>query len=240
MPPGDSNSVFQEADDRLLAPFRLGGGEFRASPGDLRARLAGVKGFLFDWDGVFNDGFKGTGAPSGFSESDAMGTNLLRFGWWLRDGHLPFAGILTGQDNPASVALAERERFHVVYRGFLDKLQALRDLERRFGLRPEQICFVFDDVLDLGVADACGLRILVRNGAAPLLRDWTGREKRFDYATGQEGGRHAVRESAELLLGLAGRYSEVVRERSVHSERYKKYLGERNEIEPVVLSPAEI
>ncbi|MCL7973476.1 MAG: phosphatase [marine benthic group bacterium] len=240
MPRGDSHPVFQEPDDRLLAPFRAVGGEFRTSPGDLRARLAGVKGFLFDWDGVFNEGIKGTGTPSGFSESDAMGTNLLRFGWWLRDGRLPFVGVLTGQDNPAAVALAERERFHVVYRGFLDKLHALRDLESRFGIRPEQVCFLFDDVLDLGVADACGLRVLIRNGATPLLRSWAEREQRFDYTTGREGGRHAVRESAELLLGLAGRYDEAVRERSVHSARYRKYLGLRNETGPVVLSPADI
>lgn len=240
MPSQDPNPTFQERDDRLLAPFRSGGGELRVSPGDIRARLAVVKGFLFDWDGVFNAGMKGAGSPSGFSESDAMGTNLLRFGWWLRDDRLPFVGILTGQDNPAAVALAERERFHVVYRGFLDKLHALRDLEGRFGLRPDQICFLFDDVLDLGVADACGLRILVRNGAAPLLQGWAAREQRFDYATGREGGRHAVRESAELLLGLAGRYDEAVRERSVHSERYRRYLDLRNVTEPVVLSPGEI
>ena len=50
-----------------------------------------------------------------------MGTNLLRFAWWLRDrGSLPFTGILTGQDNPTAVRLAERERFQAV--AFVDEL----------------------------------------------------------------------------------------------------------------------
>lgn len=238
--PEASSSTFSDPDEGLLAPFRAGGGELRISPDDLRTRLSRVKCFLFDWDGVFNTGVKGTGAPSGFSESDAMGTNLLRFGWWLRDDHLPLVGILTGQNNPAAVDLAEREHFHIVYRGFLDKLLALRDLQERFEVRPEQVCFVFDDILDLGVADACGMRILVRNDAAPLLRSWARRKERFDYGTGREGGRHAVREAAELMLGLSGRYDEAVRERSIHSERYRRYLGQRKESEPVVLSPDDL
>ena len=228
------------ADDRLIAPFLELGGRLLVTPGEVRARLAGVRAFLFDWDGVFNDGMKRAGVPSGFSEADAMGTNLLRFGWWLRDGQVPFTGILTGQDNPAATVLAEREHFQVVYRGFLDKLLALRDLETRFGIRPEQVCFLFDDVLDLGAADRCGLRVLVRNGASPLLAGWTERESLCDYSTGREGGSHAVRETAELLLGLTDRYDEVVRERSVHSQRYRSYLATRNETATLVLSPGDI
>ena len=228
------------SDERLLAPFRDLGGSLRVSANEFRVRLAEVRAFLFDWDGVFNDGVKRAGVPSGFSEADAMGTNLLRFGWWLRDGQVPFTGILTGQDNPAAAVLAERERFQVVYRGFLDKLHALRDLDSRFGIRPEQVCFLFDDVLDLGVADLCGVRVLVRNRAAPLLADWVERESLCEYSTAREGGSHAVRETAELLLGLAGRYDEVVRERSVHSELYRGYLSVRNEGTPLVLAPGEV
>ena len=228
------------SDQRLLAPFREIGARLLVTPGEIRARLAGIRAFLFDWDGVFNDGMKRAGVPSGFSEADAMGTNLLRFGWWLRDGQVPFTGILTGQDNPAATVLAEREHFQVVYRGFLDKLLALRDLETRFGIRPEQVCFLFDDVLDLGAADRCGLRVLVRNGASPLLAGWTERESLCDYSTGREGGSHAVRETAELLLGLTDRYDEVVRERSVHSQRYRSYLATRNETATLVLSPGDI
>ena len=118
--------------DRVLAPFRAGGASLVASVGDMRARLAGVRAFLFDWDGVFNTGNKSEDSSSGFSEADSMGTNLLRFAWWLRDqGKIPFTGILTGQDNPTAVRLAERERFQVVYRGFLNKRAALDDLQGR-------------------------------------------------------------------------------------------------------------
>jgi len=228
------------SDDVLLAPFRSGGGVLLAEPREIRERLARVRAFLFDWDGVFNDGGKGAG-PSGFTEADAMGTNLLRFGLWSRDdGRLPFVGILTGQDNPAAVELARRERFQAVYRGFLDKEAALEHLARRHGVRPEETCFLFDDVLDLGVAGRCGLRVLVRNGAAPLLARYAGESGLCEYVTGREGGEHAVRESAELLLGLAGLYEDLVRERARHSPAYRRYLALRNDGETEVLGPADI
>jgi 3-deoxy-D-manno-octulosonate 8-phosphate phosphatase (KDO 8-P phosphatase) len=213
--------------ERILAPFRAGGASLLVPPGDIRARLAGVQAFLFDWDGVFNSGRKSVGSPSGFSEADSMGTNLLRFAWWLRDrGKLPFTGILTGQDNPAAVRLAEREKFQAVYRGFLNKRTALDDIRTRFDIRPEQVCFLFDDVLDLGVAEQCGLRILVRNGGAPLL--------------GFAGGAHAVRETAELLLGLTGDFQRVVTERASHSDLYGSYLAQRNQGAPLVLSSDDV
>jgi 3-deoxy-D-manno-octulosonate 8-phosphate phosphatase (KDO 8-P phosphatase) len=210
-------------------------------PGDIRARLAGVQAFLFDWDGVFNSGRKSVGSPSGFSEADSMGTNLLRFAWWLRDrGKLPFTGILTGQDNPAAVRLAEREKFQAVYRGVLNKRAALDDIRTRFDIRPEQVCFLFDDVLDLGVAEQCGLRILVRNGGAPLLGLHAEAEGLCEYVTGREGGAHAVRETAELLLGLTGDFQRVVTERASHSDLYGSSLAQRNQGAPLVLSSDDV
>jgi 3-deoxy-D-manno-octulosonate 8-phosphate phosphatase (KDO 8-P phosphatase) len=227
--------------ERVLAPFRAGGASIVAPVGDIRARLSGVRAFLFDWDGVFNTGRKSEGSPSGFSEADSMGTNLLRFAWWLRDQRsLPFTGILTGQDNPTAVRLAERERFQAVYRGFLNKRAALDDIQTRFDIRPERICFVFDDVLDLGVAGQCGLRILVRNGGAPLLAQYAEAEGLCEYVTGREGGAHAVRETAELLLGLTGDYQRVVTERASHSDLYRSYLDQRSAGAPVVLSPDDV
>jgi 3-deoxy-D-manno-octulosonate 8-phosphate phosphatase (KDO 8-P phosphatase) len=227
--------------ERVLEPFRAGGAALIAPAGEIRARLSGVRAFLFDWDGVFNAGRKSESSPSGFSEADSMGTNLLRFGWWLRDqGSLPFTGILTGQDNPTAIRLAEREWFQAVYQGFLNKRVALEDIQTRFGIRPEQICFLFDDVLDLGVAEQCGLRILVRNGGAPLLAQHAEHEGLCEYVTGREGGSHAVRETAELLLGLTGEYRRVVTERASHSDLYRLYLDQRNQGAPAVLSSGDL
>ena len=70
--------------EQLAALFSTqAGGEFVASPRDLQHRLQNIRAFIFDWDGVFNNGAKTGAGGSGFDEADAMGTNLLRFGFWL-------------------------------------------------------------------------------------------------------------------------------------------------------------
>ncbi len=207
--------------------FERGGGAFVVPPEELAGRLAHIRAFVFDWDGVFNPGIKGEGTHSHWSEADSMGQNLLRFGWWLRDGTLPVTAILTGQNNPSAAQLARREHFHAVYQGFLNKSVALDHLLDTYGLEPDQVAFVFDDALDLAVARRVGLRILVRRAASPLFQRHVVAQGCAEYVTGAEGGRHAVRETSELLLGLARAYDTVVDQRSTFSERYATYLAQR-------------
>ena len=59
--------------------FESEGGEFITPPFVLMEKLKNIKAIVFDWDGVFNEGVKGGGNHSGFSEIDSMGTNMLRF-----------------------------------------------------------------------------------------------------------------------------------------------------------------
>ncbi len=204
--------------------FERVGGEFVTPPSHLRERLDEIRAFMFDWDGVFNPGVKGEGSPSSWSEADSMGQNLLRFAWWMRDGTLPPTIILTGQHNPSAVQLAQRERFQAVYQGFLDKRTALDHALERFGLEPRQVAFLFDDALDLPVAERVGARFLVRRAASPLFQRYVVGSRACDYVTGREGGQHAVREVAELILGLTDLHDRAVQERCSFGERYSSYL----------------
>ncbi len=210
--------------------FERSGGAFAALPADMVRRLSQVRAFVFDWDGVFNAGVKGEGLGSTWSEADSMGQNLLRFAWWLRDGALPITAVMTGQDNPSAVQLARREHFHVVYQGFLDKKPALDHLLRSFELEAHEVAFVFDDALDLSVARHVGLRVLVRRAASPLFERYVLKASACEYVTGREGGEHAVREVAELFLGLTGVYDDVVAERSRFGPRYAEYFAQRQAV----------
>jgi 3-deoxy-D-manno-octulosonate 8-phosphate phosphatase (KDO 8-P phosphatase) len=208
--------------------FQRLGGELVSPLEDIRRRLGGIRAFVFDWDGVFNAGAKGEGAPSPFSEADSMGQNLLRFGWWLRDGgSMPATAVLTGQHNPSAVQFARRERFHAVYQGFLDKRVALEHFMETSGLTPRSVAFFFDDALDLPVAERVGLRVLVRRAASPLFQRHVVDAGAADYVTGREGGEHAVREAAELLLGLSDLYARVITERAAFGDAYGAYFAER-------------
>ena len=224
------------SDAGAAAQFAELGGIFLADVSDLCSRLASVRALVFDWDGVFNLGAKSQSAGSGFSEADSMGTNMLRYGLWRRDGSLPIAAIITGADNPTAESFAKREHFHAVFRGISNKRVAISRLCDLYKLERSQIACVFDDINDLGMAAECGARFLVRRAASPLLQDFVARNNICDYITASEGDRFAVRECTELMLGFMGVFDDVVHSRSLHDEDYGRYFSERQEIETEYLT----
>lgn len=207
-------------------------GQFIISPEEMADRLGKIKAFVFDWDGVFNNGAKDAAGASPFNEVDAMGTNLLRFNHHLRQNTQAITAIISGERNPAAMAFAKREHLHAVYMGIKYKAQALDHLRDRFGLMDAEVAFVFDDVLDFSMAARCGLRIMVRRAANPLLIDWAIRHNYVDYLTAADSSNFAVRETVELLTGLSGSYDDTIRERANFTDRYKEYLVDRNLAEP--------
>lgn len=207
------------------------GGEFIISCTDMDTSLDRVKAYVFDWDGVFNAGTKGEGATSLFAEADSMGTNLLRFGHWLRTGELPVVAIITGQHNQSAFQLAQREHFHTVYFRFHNKTDALSHIRQNFNIEPSQVAFFFDDALDLSAAALCGLRFLIRRPASILFSDYAKEKNLCDYISANDGANYAVREICELLLAVKGQFSQVLDERVSFGETYSKYLHQRNAIE---------
>jgi 3-deoxy-D-manno-octulosonate 8-phosphate phosphatase (KDO 8-P phosphatase) len=193
-------------------------------------KLEGIKAFVFDWDGVFNNGMKDEKGSSPFSEVDSMGTNLLRFNHYLLNGHNPVFAVISGEHNKAAASLAKREHFHALYSGIRFKVDALKHLCKAYDIQPSEVAFFFDDVLDLSVAAQCGLRIMIPRPCNPLLVEYAIQHNMVDYLTACEGGNGAVREAVELLTGLGGRYAEVLTQRMNFTETYQAYLAERNEI----------
>ncbi|HEU4619035.1 MAG TPA: phosphatase [Gammaproteobacteria bacterium] len=217
------------------AVFSALGGLFLTPAAELAARLAGIRGIVLDWDGVFSQGAKGEGVTSTFSEADSMGTNLLRFALWRARGALPVAALITGEDNPTARRFAAREHFHAVFAGAKDKRVALEALCAAFGVEARALVCVFDDVNDLGMAARCGVRILVRRAASPLLKDYAARRDLCDYITAAEAGAYPVREAAELLLGLMGVFDDVVQARSEWAPDYVEYFAARQAVETQLL-----
>jgi 3-deoxy-D-manno-octulosonate 8-phosphate phosphatase (KDO 8-P phosphatase) len=208
-------------------PFRSAGGDFVASPAVLSEKLAGVHALVFDWDGVFNVGGKGASGGGGFSEPDSMGVNLLRYGFWRRDRRLPVTAIVSGEQTLDALQFAEREHLQATYVGVRDKRVALRHLCDAHGIEPDAVALVFDDVNDLGMAADCGVRCLVRRSASPLLREHVTHHGLCEYVTANDGSSHAVREIAEMFLGLMGVYDEVVASRAAFDFEYQTYFEAR-------------
>jgi 3-deoxy-D-manno-octulosonate 8-phosphate phosphatase (KDO 8-P phosphatase) len=225
-------------DVELEARFSKLGAVFLTPIGVLRRRLKDVRGLVSDWDGVFNAGSKGEGATSTFGEPDSMGTNLLRYALWREHGALPMAALITGADNPSARAFALREHFDAIYYGAKTKTAAIEALCRIHRLSSEQVICLFDDVNDLGMAFGCGVRILVRRDASPLLHDYVARQGLCDYITGHSPERHAVREACELLLGLLGSFDAVVASRVAWDDEYTRYFEARQKISTQLIDQA--
>ena len=203
-------------------------GRFLTPPEQVREKLFRIKAYIFDWDGVFNSGFKDEDGSSPFSEVDSMGTNMLRLNHYLRTGSLPVTAILSGERNKAAFTLARRERFHAAYYSIRNKTTALSHICDTWRIRPEEVAFVFDDILDLSIADQCGLRVMVQRPCNPLLIDFAEKRQLADYITGLDGAHHAVRETAEMLCGISGKYDETISHRIAFSKTYRQYLSLRD------------
>lgn len=193
-------------------------------------KLKKIKAYIFDWDGVFNNGEKVESGSSVFSEVDSMGTNLLRFSHWLEHGKLPFTAVISGERNSAAFWLCNREHYTSNYYKIAHKVDALDHFCKKHSLEHDEVAFVFDDALDLSIAHVCGLRILVKRNATPLFTGFVRDNKLADYVTGAESGHFALREASELLMGLRGNFDESVSKRSAYGNVYREYADARNKV----------
>jgi 3-deoxy-D-manno-octulosonate 8-phosphate phosphatase (KDO 8-P phosphatase) len=219
----------------VLLPFTTRGLRTTAPEPELLRRLSRTKAVLFDWDGVFNDGFKDAEGGSPFSEVGSMGVNLLRFALWLRNGHLPKAAVITGQHNPYAERFAQRERLHGVYMGFTNKPEAFDAFLAQHGLQADEVAFFFDDVLDLPVAARCGLRVMIGSPVTAWLVEQAIARGEVDLITANSGGNNGLREATDAVLALLANGAGVIDHRVKYSDTYQRYLGERHAVVPEIV-----
>jgi 3-deoxy-D-manno-octulosonate 8-phosphate phosphatase (KDO 8-P phosphatase) len=216
--------------ESTAAAFERLGARFASRAAEIAVKLEKLQGLVFDWDGVFNDGTKGGGVSSGFSEADSMGANMLRYGLWLQRRRLPVCCLISGENNHAAAQFARREHFDGAYGGIRDKRLAVRHLCERHGVSAEHLACLIDDINDLPMARLCGLRFFVKRSASPLLTAYAIDAGLCDYVTGNSGGRHAVREISELMLSLLGVYPRVVESRTAVDAQYLDYFTQRQSV----------
>jgi 3-deoxy-D-manno-octulosonate 8-phosphate phosphatase (KDO 8-P phosphatase) len=207
-------------------------GTFVTDASIIQQKLKKIKAFIFDWDGVFNDGRKDIYGNSSFSEVDSMGVNMMRFSYYLLHGQLPISIILTGENNKLAISFAQRESFHTVFYKTPNKKKALTFLCEQYGIATDEVLFVFDDVLDFGVAELAGARFMIGRSDNVLLRKFAVDNNLVDYLTLNNGRDHAVREVSELVMLLQDNFDETIKNRMHFSDNYKTYLQLRNTVTP--------
>lgn len=79
------------------------------------------------------------------------------------------------------------------YEGIERKDEAFRDLLTKTGLKPSEVAFIGDDVIDLPIFSICGISIAPSDAHTEV-------KKKANFITKNTGGRGAVREICDLLL----------------------------------------
>jgi 3-deoxy-D-manno-octulosonate 8-phosphate phosphatase (KDO 8-P phosphatase) len=152
-----------------------------------KERARKIKLILFDVDGVMTDGTiflfpAPAGAPQalsgrkeemsgkggyaihsqnvieakGFNAHDGAGMSLAKLGGLK-------LGIITKRISE-TVALRARDlKIEIVHQGIADKGKCFTEILETEGLKPEQVAYVGDDIIDLPIMRRCGLAIAVRN-----------------------------------------------------------------------------
>lgn len=211
-------------------------GKFTDSELEVADRLKRAKAFIFDWDGVFNNGFKQGQFGSGFSEVDSMGTNLLRFSHYLNSKKLPVTAIISGEKNESAQFFANREHFDFAFYKIAHKIDALNFICKEKNIEPDEVVYFFDDVLDLSIAKVCGLRILISKQATSLFANYCIKNNLVDYITANDGANHGIREASEMLMTLNENFDDVLRIRTEYTLPYKTYIDLRNSTETLVFT----
>lgn len=206
--------------------FKSNGGKFITPSSQLQDKLRNIKAILFDWDGVFNSGEKG-GLPSSFNEVDSMGINMLRFGYFMMLGRIPYTAIVTGETNQAGFKWAKRERFDQVFYQVKNKVDLLPILKKEHNIEADEVLFVFDDILDLSLAKQAGARFLVNRKSNPLFNAYCIKNELCDYLTYSSGNENAIREMTEVTLDALDLFEQTIEERILFNGAYQDFLAEK-------------
>jgi len=168
---------------------------------ELKERLKRIKVLLLDVDGVLTDGriiYDSLGRDSKFFDvHDGLGVYLL--------GKAGIKTIIVTAKSSRTIKPRARDmRITEVYGDVSPKSSILSKILKKYGVSKDEVCFVADDLVDLGLMRLVGFPVAVFN-ACPEIK------QAADYITIRHGGRGAVREIAELILKAQGKWKDIIK-----------------------------
>lgn len=171
-----------------------------------------IRMFVCDVDGVLTDGS---------IRIDTEGRELKVFN--VLDGTavalLRLVGIdtaiISGRESAATTHRAAALKIEQVYQGVHRKLEALDRICHDEGVRPDEMAYIGDDLIDIPVLRIVGLPVTPAD-AHPLCR------REAELVTTRRGGEGVLREAAEFVLRARGLFDAAL----------AAYLGESEQPAP--------
>ncbi|RKY33032.1 MAG: 3-deoxy-D-manno-octulosonate 8-phosphate phosphatase [Candidatus Omnitrophota bacterium] len=159
-----------------------------------------VRLLILDVDGVLTDGriiYDSQGRDLKlFDVHDGLGVYILK------KAGIPTV-IVTAKGSKAIRPRARDMCISAVFQNISPKSAVLEKILKRFKVKPEEICFIADDLVDLCLIKKVGFKVAVFNASSEI-------KKACDYVTFKHGGRGAVREVSELILKAQKKWQEAV------------------------------
>jgi 3-deoxy-D-manno-octulosonate 8-phosphate phosphatase (KDO 8-P phosphatase) len=165
---------------------------------ELNEKIKKVKLLMLDVDGVFTNGWL---------IYDSNGNDLRCFDSQDGTGALLLKAV--GIDTVfitirASKPIEKRaDELGMELYVAMPKDKVFDEILNKYGVIPEEVCYVGDDIADLGIMRRIGVPIAVAN-ATRLIRDIA------VYVTEKQGGSGAVREVTDLILEVQGKLQEAL------------------------------
>lgn len=162
-------------------------------------RAQRIKMIIMDVDGTLTDGTLAV-LPDG----EEVKSYHVRDGLGILLAHLVGikTAIITGKTSRALEKRAARLGIDELHQGILDKKGVLDGILAKHGLQAEQVAYIGDDLGDLEVIKAVGLAAAVAD-AHPEVK------KYCHFISQHSGGKGAVRELIEFVLGAQKKWPEV-------------------------------
>ena len=171
--------------------------------------MKNIKLVIVDVDGVLTDGA---------IYIDSEGREIKAF--HVLDGtgiaYLQRVGIkvaiISGRTCKAVIHRATELGIEDVYQGAKNKLDAYKEILKKYSLRDEEICYIGDDLIDLPILYRVGFPVAVAN-ASPVVKQHSA------YVTKTRGGCGAVREVAEKILKYQDKWHLIMERYQEHPEK---------------------
>ncbi len=168
---------------------------------ELGPRMARLHAIALDVDGVLTDGAFWWG-PGGqewkrFSFSDVMGVSRARKAGLI-------VALISGEGSPLVDRFALKMGITDVYKSCKDKAEALRSFAKRSALDLKEICFMGDDVNDLGALGLAGLAAAPLDARPDVL-------SKAEFVATRGGGNGAVRELVDAILAARSAHQAAVK-----------------------------
>ena len=171
----------------------------KPSSEQLAARVSVI---VFDVDGVLTDGSIVYAGPEleikSFDAQDGQGIALAR-----RAGLQ--VGLITARTSSVVRRRAAELKVDVLLEGQEHKGRALRELMAKLRVKPSQVCYVGDDVVDLPALALAGFPVAVANAVDEV-------KGMAAAVTVRPGGSGAAREVVEYILKAKGLWQRLVEE----------------------------